>query len=421
MTVRSSIDQKKGRSFIAIGKKISIQNASRSYFSAHNAQTCKTFMKIGFVSRWNPRDRRSWSGICFHTFQEIGKYNQMEIFSYYRSPWYLREWVKMLIRINKRVFRKNTAAEFLTFYAKYYSKQLEKSLASKPVDLLFVSASPQLIAYIKTSIPIIFNIDATFKQIQGYYPYFSNLAKFNIRQGIALDKRAFQHSRHLILASDWNKNSAVNDYGIEESKISVVAFGANMDSIPESHELTPYIASEFKILFLGVEWIRKGGDIVLEAFRILRQRGVNAHLHIIGCVPPHDLSGEQDITVIPFLNKNVAEDLKRLHKIFLESAVLFLPTRAECSAIVFSEAGAFGLAALTTDTGGVTTYVKNDINGYALPFEAGGEQYADVLAKLAEDRELLAKLKIGSRRYYEEKLNWGHWGKRFQELAEKIV
>ena len=378
-------------------------------------------MKIGFAARWDPLDKRSWSGTFFYTFKEIEKYNEMEIFCHSDSPWYLREWVKMLIRVNKRLFRKNTAAEFLTFYARYFSKQLETALAARPVDLIFVSASPQLIAYLHTDIPIVFNIDATFKQLQGYYPYFSNLTNYNAQQGIALDKRAFQKSKHLILGSDWAKSSAVRDYGIDESKISVVAFGANMDSIPKAEDLKPYSSSEFRILFLGVEWVRKGGDIALEAFRLLRRKGVNAHLHIIGCVPPHDLSNEKEITIIPFLNKNVEADFKRLHKIFLESAVLFLPTRAECAGIVFAEAGAYGLPAVTTDSGGVTTYVKNDINGYTLPYEARGEQYADLLAKLANDRDLLAKLKIGSRKRYEESLNWTNWGKRFQEVAEGSI
>ena len=376
-------------------------------------------MKIGIAVRWNPRDKKSWSGIPSYTLKEIEKYNEIEIFSYPHSPWYLREWVKMLIRVNKRLLGKQTAAEFLTIFGKYFSKQLERALASKPVDLVFVSASPQLIAYLKTDIPVIYNIDATFKQLQGYYPYFSNLADYNIRQGIALDKRAFQKSKHLILGSDWAKNSAVKDYGIEESRISVIPFGANLDSIPTADELTSSAATEFRLLFLGVEWVRKGGDIVLEAFRLLQRKGVNAHLHIIGCVPPHDLSNEKQITVIPFLNKNEEADFKQLQKIFLESSVLFLPTRAECAGIVFAEAGAYGLPSVTTDTGGVTTYVKDGVNGYALPYEARGERYAELLAELATDTELAAKLKIGSRQRFEESLNWTNWGKRFQEVAER--
>ena len=101
---------------------------------------------------------------------------------------------------------------------------------------MFVSASSQMIAYLETDIPIIYMTDATFQQLQGYYPAFSNLADYNIRQGIELDKKAFQKAAHCMLASEWNKNSAINDYGIDPEKISVVPCGANLDKIPAGSE-----------------------------------------------------------------------------------------------------------------------------------------------------------------------------------------
>jgi glycosyltransferase involved in cell wall biosynthesis len=216
--------------------------------------------------------------------------------------------------LNRKFFKKQTSVEFLKSYAKYFSKQLEKDLKKRPVDVLFVSASSQLVAYLKTDIPVIYMTDATFQQLQGYYPYFSNLAGYNIRQGIELDKKAFHKAAHCMLASDWNKNSAINDYRINAEKISVAPCGANMDFIPAAEDLPSY-TNGLRLLFLGVEWDRKGGDIVLKAFRLLQKKGIKAQLHIIGCVPPHDLSHENAITVIPFLDKNKVEDFQQLNKI----------------------------------------------------------------------------------------------------------
>ena len=377
-------------------------------------------MKVGFAARWSPLDKKSWSGISYYTYQEIKKYNEVEIF-HYKWPWYLREWLTMQKSLNRKLFKKQTSVEFLKSYAKYFSKQLEKDLKKRPVDVLFVSASSQLVAYLKTDIPVIYMTDATFQQIQGYYPYFSNLAGYNIRQGIELDKKAFHKATHCMLASEWNKNSAVYDYGINSEKISVVPCGANMDIIPASEDLLPYTDGPFRLLFLGVEWDRKGGDIALEAFRLLQGKGIKVHLHIIGCVPPHDLSHEKNITVIPFLNKNKEDDFQQLHKIFLETTILFLPTRAECAGVVFSEASAYGVPSVTTDTGGVTTYVNNDVNGYTLAYEDGPGKYASLLEKILSDKGLLNRLKISSRKYYEEKFSWQQWGHKFQQVAENSL
>jgi glycosyltransferase involved in cell wall biosynthesis len=323
--------------------------------------------------------------------------------------------------LNRKFFKKQTAVEFLKAYAKYFSRQLQKELKKKPVDILFVSASSQLIAYLETDIPIIYMTDATFQQLQGYYPYFSNLANYNVRQGIELDKKAFQKSAHCMLASDWNKNSAINDYGIDAGKISVIPCGANLDKIPALTDLNIGTPVQCRLLFLGVEWDRKGGDIALETFRILKQKGVNPHLHIIGCVPPVDISEEKNITAIPFLDKNKLEDFKQLHQIFLLTDFLLLPTRAECAGVVYSEASAYGIPSITTDTGGVSTYIKNGINGFTLPLQAAADAYAKKISQLLADKQAMQNLKHTSRKYYEDKLNWDLWGYQFQQIAERLV
>lgn len=374
-------------------------------------------MKLGFASRYDPTDKKTWSGTSYYTLQQLKKYGEVEIFQY-QLPKFLQEWLTTQKSINRRWFKKQTAVEFLKTYAKYFSKQLTRDLKRRPVDVLFVSASPQLIAYIETDIPVIYMTDATFQQIQGYYPYFSNLAGYNIRQGIELDKKAFQKSSHCMLASDWNKNSAVNDYGVDASKISVVPCGANLDIVPVSRQINLKTTGNCNLLFLGVEWDRKGGDIALETFRHLKQNGVDPRLHIIGCIPPYDLTKEKEITVIPFLDKNKEEDFQQLNAIFLQTDFLLLPTRAECAGIVFSEASAYGIPSITTDTGGVTTYVKNGVNGYSLPYSAPGEKYATRIQSILADPTGLEELKKSSRTFYETSLAWDLWSQRFREIAE---
>jgi glycosyltransferase involved in cell wall biosynthesis len=153
---------------------------------------------------------------------------------------------------------------------------------------------------------------------------------------------------------------------------------------------------------------------------LLKQKGVNPRLNIVGCVPPHDLSAEKNVTVIPFLDKNNIEDFQQLHKIFFQTDLLLLPTRAECAGVVFSEASAYGIPCITTETGGVRTYVQDGVNGYALPFNADANAYTEIISELYNDKTRWEKLKKSCRQYYDSRLNWNLWGKRFQEIAETL-
>ena len=378
-------------------------------------------MKIGFVSRYDPRDKKTWSGIGYYSMQQLQQCGTVEIFQYPLPKW-LQEWHTTQKSINRRWFKKNTATEFLTSYAKYFSRKLTADLKKRPVDVLFVMASSQMIAYVKTDIPIIYMTDATFQQLQGYYHTFNNLASYNIKRGITLDKKAFEKATHCMLTSQWCAQSAIQDYKIPADKISVVHMGANLDYIPKREELNfEPVAGRCRMLFLAVEWERKGGEIALETLRQLKKKGIPAQLEIIGCVPPHDLSAEKDIRVIPYINKNNPEEFRQLHQVLLQTDFLLLPTRAECAGIVFNEAGAYGIPVITTETGGVSDYVNKEVNGFTLPLTASANEFAQLIESLVLNPEKLKKLKISARQYFETEMNWDQWGNRFREIIQNIM
>jgi len=83
-----------------------------------------------------------------------------------------------------------------------------------------------------------------------------------------------------------------------------------------------------------------------------------------------------------------------------------LPTRAECAGIAFCEASAYGLPIVSTDTGGVSTYVVNGASGVLLPPDATPAQYASVMAEILSSPDVYARLSRGARREFETRLNW---------------
>lgn len=380
-------------------------------------------MKVGYAGRWDPLDKTAWSGTYFHSYTAIKKYYPVETF-YYKWPWHVRERL-ILHKQFQKLIHKKAAVEFLKGYAKHFSKQLERELINRKVDLLFVPSAPQLIAYCKTELPVVYLTDATFFQLQGYYPFFKDIAQYNIDQGIEMDKLVFNNAAHCMLASEWTKRSAINDYGITDNKITVVPLGANLDNIPTARESETYRAKKetnknCQLLFLGVEWERKGGQIALDTYKALKEKGLPVHLTIIGCVPPVAID-DKNITVIPFLNKHNKEEAAKLYNIIADSSFLLLPTRAECAGVVFCETSAFSVPSITTDTGGVTTYVEDGVNGFALPLTAGAGEYATTIENIFTDETRYRQLCISSRKKYDEALNWDCWGKAFHRIAGNIL
>jgi glycosyltransferase involved in cell wall biosynthesis len=372
-------------------------------------------MKIGYVARWNPLDKNSWSGTYYYTYHELARRHNITILQY-KWPYFVREFLLLQKKWEKIVRGKTMAVEFCERYAKCYSALLEKDLVHHKLDLLYAPAAPQLIAHLNTRLPVIFMTDASFQQLQGYYNSYRNLPAWNLHEGITLDKRAFHNAAHCLLASDWAQQSAINDYGVAAAKTSVAPLGANLDNYPAATLAEQWKPGVCKLLFLGVEWERKGGAIALETFRQLRVMGMDARLQIIGCVPPEPVSDE-GVEVISFLNKNIPAEQEQLYSHLANAHFLLLPTRAECAGVVFCEASAYGVPSISADTGGVATYVRNGKNGYTLPLTSGGKEYAAKIFDIFHHAEAYHQLRLSSRTLFETALCWEAWGRKFENAA----
>lgn len=376
-------------------------------------------MKIGFIAHYNPNDRRAWSGTYSAIIDQLKKYYEVELL-YKKLNFIEKEYFFEQRNWYRWVRKKNLVIDFLKSFSKITARKLDKMLKDKQLDLLIAPASNQRFAYSRTTLPIIIVADATFVALNEYYTIYSNLPKYNVQQGAALDKKAYHKAASIICASQWAANSAIHDYGVNPAKINIIPFGPNLRSLPSSDELNWKRTGVCRLLFLGVHWQRKGGDIALHTVNRLEEMGMKVHLTIIGCVPPKPVDTEK-ITVIPFLNKNIPEEEKQLIGHLKDSDFFILPTRAECAGIVFCEASAFGLPIVTTDTGGVSTYVVENKNGYLFPSTDEGEGYAQKIFEVFNDDKRYMELRKSTFLLYQQNFTWRAWGEKFRQIAEHVM
>ena len=285
-------------------------------------------------------------------------------------------------------------------------------------DLVFAPAESVSLAHLETDLPIIYLSDTTLALLSNYYPEFSNLRPRSLREANAIEQMAIHKARLLLFTSAWAARSAVRDYGADERRVHVVPLGANIDEWPSAEEALFHPASATcKLLFVGVEWERKGGEIAFETLSALDRMGFDAELTIVGCVPPKHVRHPK-LRVIPFLNKNLPEEKQRLTNLFKEADFFLLPTRNECCAIAFCEANAFGLPVVSNDTGGVSEVIQSGENGYLLSPADRGDAYARVIADCFRNQARYQAMRCRSREIFEERLNWDAWGAAVRPLLE---
>lgn len=331
-----------------------------------------------------------------------------------------------------KILKRLTGKEFdimrTPFVLKRYVKQINKCKSNLNYDVIFSSTS-LLCAYLKDSKPIVFYTDATYGGMMNYYWDEKKWMKCSVKYGMAIEKAAINNCTIAIYASNWAVNTAVKFHQADSNKCVAINRGANVDHSFNDQDIQNYMQNRnicnsekknYRMLFVGRDWKRKGGDIALAIVKLLSKKGYKSKLVVIGCDP--DLSEEDKMFVenIGFLRKDNNEEKRRLEELFVTSDLYLQPSRQEAQGIAYAEASAFGLPVVAVNTGGVSDIVTEK-NGMLFDMNDSLDIYVERIIKLLNNPDEYKKLCISALQFYKETLNWKAVGYRITKLLESVV
>ena len=164
--------------------------------------------------------------------------------------------------------------------------------------------------------------------------------------------------------------------------------------------------SSKNILFVGVEWERKGGPVLLKVFKKVLDVHPDASLTIVGCSPENiKLPNCKIVGKIP---------VESVSKYYNLASIFCLPTLREPFGVAFIEAMNFSLPIVANNIGCIPDFVKNDYNGYLIN-NNDANQYTDAICKLLSDPVLCRTMGENGNRYVESKFSWDAVGKTIKK------
>lgn len=254
--------------------------------------------------------------------------------------------------------------------------------------------------------------------MKGYYTEYSSWDSKTLADaenaGLAAAITA-QEKGSIFVATQWVAKSFMHDYGVNPSVIQVVRIGSNhMPKITEA-EMNHLIANRIKnlsdvlnILFVGVDWERKGGHDFLELCKILKEKKICYYADIVGCTP--EIPGElkENIDAHGFLSKADPVQKEELDSLYRNSHFFILPTHAECAGVVFCESSAYALPSLSYETGGLNSIIENGINGQLFPLREDRdiEDWVNWILNLRGNSEKYKQICLSSYKFANKELTW---------------
>lgn len=238
-------------------------------------------------------------------------------------------------------------------------------------------------------IPTVVSLDTTNARNAYRLPYRSptRFTPLSVPLSMAAERRVFAAAHTVIANSQWAADSLLDDYELPANKVVVMPFGI-MDPPARERALRP---DRPRIVFLGRQFDRKGGPVLLEAWR----RSVADRSDLVLVTQDH-IPSEPGLTVI----NDLGQGDDRLWDILAESSLLAFPSTIDQAPNAVIEAMAAGLPVVAVPTAAVPEMVVDGETGCHFPAD-DVDALGDALAALVDNPERMLSMGRAGRRRFE--------------------
>ena len=200
------------------------------------------------------------------------------------------------------------------------------------------------------------------------------------------------------------------DYGIRKDRCFVMLAPQELELWRPGERA---YARPLKLLFVGNDFARKGGDFLLDLY----------NKHLAGTYTLTIVSNDSSIAarrLAPGVEWIRGRKRHELAEIYGSHHVFLFPTRQDYMPNVVAEALASGLPCMASDVGGISDLVHNGETGLLMPFDATISEWAARLEKLTSDTAALARMAANARRFAEERLGLARFASLVGEVIERL-
>ena len=225
---------------------------------------------------------------------------------------------------------------------------------------------------------------------------------------LAVERTIYQAADRTFTTSRFAADSLMEDHGMDPSRAVCVYSGTNAGSQAATEKTKEF---QSRVLFVGIDWERKGGPDLLKAFERVLEAHPQARLRILGCAPRVSSPRIEVLGKVP---------LAEVGRHFAESDVFCLPSYFEPSATVFAEAMHHGLPVVSTFGGGTPDRVLDGETGYLV--RAGDvTALAEALLRLLQDPDRARAMGQAGLRLARDRFSWPVVGDRMAAEIRAVL
>jgi glycosyltransferase involved in cell wall biosynthesis len=238
-----------------------------------------------------------------------------------------------------------------------------------------------------------------------------------LKRVIEREQEIYREAAAIMTLSEHLRTSFIEDFCIPSGKVIAVGAGPNTNLTPTLPEESGR-ANVPTILFVGRNFERKGGPLLLKAFAAVQKQVPDAHLLIVG--PPALKVDQPGVTCLGFLSMDDPSGRERLQAAYGRAHVFCLPTKYEPFGLVFVEAMLFALPCVGPRAWAVPEIIVHGETGLIVPPD-DQTALADALIRLLSNQQYAQELGEAGRRRALERFSWKVVARRIQGVLRQTA
>lgn len=354
-----------------------------------------------FACKWDKIREKTWSYTSDNVYQELSKYYKIDDFNINENLYY-----KIIRKITKKIhcydFQYHILKKANECFKKKYGDNKVKvfQFAEMPItkyteNYIYQDLSVEYLCQCKNNEPELYN-----------YSGFMNVSEKYLHKRRDNQRLFYKECKAIFTMGQWLADYMVNKCGIAQDKVHAIGAGININ--PEEIDYTNKAGN--KILFVGRDFERKGGPIVLEAFKVLKSKYMqHAELYIIG---PKDNPLKDTVPGVYFLGE---QSRKETTKYFNLCDIFCMPSYFEAYGIVFAEALCFGLPCIARNRFSMSEIIRDGQNGLLIN-DDNVENLSEKMYSLLRDEVI--KNNVRDRK--DEYIHYYSWERVVNDIRKEI-
>lgn len=360
--------------------------------------------KLIVLSNWTYPLEKSWSGTTYSLTKALGEYYDVEIKSLSIG--------KSLKLLNRLSHSPLLGQLFGALYDMILQAKANRIVGkNKNIPVFEICEDVKIKNPYFTYQDMTYHAGLIVKEWKKEYPFLYqaagndtlSIAEIHRRERKQYDE--YQHASSVFFMSSWVKDIMSEFHPDMSSKMFHIGGGTNIDV--NKIDITKKNGNKF--LFIGRDYERKAGDLVLEAFKILKKNYLqNAELHVAGCQPKEASEGV-------FYYGDVSYDA--VSDLFNKCDVFCMPSRFEAYGLVFIEALIYGLPCIGRRFFEMPHFIEEGKDGMLIERDVASDLAKKMYAVISDQK--MIKYVQSRQSFYIERYNWDSVARRAKSVIDK--